>query len=76
MINDNKSLNVTFTLNKWSYPEVSLNNKTITDSVKYLGMQTHNKNIIKQVTNRPRKLYWLIGGCASQVNIALMQNIK
>lgn len=69
--NENKSVNVTFTLRKGKCPPVTLNGIEVpqADHVKYLGMHidkrlTWQKHIFtkrKQLGLHTRKLYWLIG---------------
>lgn len=69
--NENKSINVTFTLKKGTCPPVKLNNLEIPkqDHVRYLGVHldkrlTWHKHIFtkrKQMGLQMRKLYWLLG---------------
>ena len=70
-INENKSIYVTFTLRKQTYPQVTINNITIPnkDSVRYLDMtldrrltwKQHITDKSKQLRDKLKKFYWLTG---------------
>ena len=70
-INEKKSSHVTSTLRKQTCPQVSINNITVPnkDTVRYLGMTldrrlTWKQHIVdksKQLRDKLKKLYWLIG---------------
>ena len=70
-INENKSTHVTFTLRKQTCPQVTINNVTIPNkgSVRYMGMtldrrltrKQHIRDKWKQLKDKLKKFYWLIG---------------
>ena len=70
-INEKKSTHVTFTLREQTCPQVSINNITVSnkDIVRYLGMtldrrltwKKHISEKTKQLKEKLRKFYWLIG---------------
>ena len=71
IINENRSTHVTFMLRKQTCPQVTINNTTIPnkDTVKYLGMtldrrltwKQHITDKSKQLKDKLKKFYWLIG---------------
>ena len=77
-INEKKSTHVTFTLQKQICPLVSINNITVPnkDTVRYLGMtldrrltwKRHFVDKSKQLRDKLKKFYWLIGR-RSKLNI-------
>lgn len=80
--NEQKSVHITFTLNKETCPPVKLNNKEIpqAETAKYLGIhldrrltwKTHIWNKRKQLGHKLRKMYWLF---ARRSNLSLYNKV-